>query len=128
MLFVFKKIFLQVTFQICCYLWGTRDPGAVSVDPSGHRRLQDVLKRSQRLTTKRDVNTTYGKRRRIYDVFVKINLLRENKPPAPTGIRKDNSWSICQLSVAVPANMLKQESLAQTNLVYNRPSLSRDLH
>ena len=57
-----------------------------------------------------------------------LRRLRENKPPAPTGIRKDNSWSICQLSVAVPANMPKQEWLAQTNLVYNRPSLSRDLH
>ena len=26
------------------------------------------------------------------------NQFRENKPLAPTGIRKDNSWSICQLS------------------------------
>ena len=74
---------------------------------------------------------SYDQIRRQHDVWKKtsdLRRLRENKPPAPTGIRKDNSWSICQLSVAVPTNMLKQESLAQTNLVYNRPSLSRDLH
>ena len=77
------------------------------------------------------VTTSYDQTRCQHDVWKKTSDLRrlhENKQPAPTGIRKDNSWSICQLSVAVPANMLKQESLAQTNLVYNRPSLSRDLH
>ena len=51
-----------------------------------------------------------------------------NKPPALTGIRKYNSWSISQLSFAVPADMLKRESFTQTNLVYNGPTLSRDLH
>ena len=33
------------------------------------RRLQDVLKRSRRLTTKPDVVTTSGKRRQIYDIL-----------------------------------------------------------
>ena len=56
------------------------------------------------------------------------NLLRENKPPAATGIRKDNSWVVCQLSFAVPVNMRKRETFGQTNLIYNRFSLSRDLH
>ena len=55
------------------------------------------------------------------------NLLHENKPPALAGIRIDNGWSICHLSFAVPENILKRESFAQTNLVYNRPSLSFDL-
>ena len=39
------------------------------------RRLQDVLKRSRRLTTKQDVITTSGKRRRIYDVLKTSDLL-----------------------------------------------------
>ena len=45
------------------------------------RRLQDVLKRSRRLTTKQDVVTTPGKRRRIYNVL-KTSGLRclENVP------------------------------------------------
>ena len=33
------------------------------------RRLQDVLNKSRRLTTKQDVVTTFGKRHRIYDVL-----------------------------------------------------------
>ena len=33
------------------------------------RHLQDVLKRSRRLTTKRDIATTSGKRHSIYDVL-----------------------------------------------------------
>ena len=37
------------------------------------RRLQNVLKRSRRLTTKQDVVTTSGKRRRIYDVLKMSN-------------------------------------------------------
>ena len=38
------------------------------------RRLQDVLKRSRRFTTKPDVVTTSGKRRRIYDVLKTSDL------------------------------------------------------
>ena len=40
------------------------------------RRLQDVLKRSRRLTTKQDVVTMSGKRRRIYDVLKMSDLRR----------------------------------------------------
>ena len=40
------------------------------------RRLQDVLKRSRRLTTKQDVFMTSGRRRRIYDVLKTPNLRR----------------------------------------------------
>ena len=40
------------------------------------RRLQDVLKRSRRLTTKQDVVTTSGKRRRIYEVLKTSDLRR----------------------------------------------------
>ena len=40
------------------------------------RRLQDVLKRSRRLTTKQDVVTTSGKRRLIYDVLKTSDLRR----------------------------------------------------
>ena len=40
------------------------------------RRLQDVLKRSRRLTTKQDVVTTSGKRCRIYDVLKTSDLRR----------------------------------------------------
>ena len=40
------------------------------------RRLQDVLKRSRRLTTKQDVVTTSGKRRRIYGVLKTSDLRR----------------------------------------------------
>ena len=43
---------------------------------SRHRRLLDVLKRSQRLTTKQDVASTSGKKRRIYDVLKTSNLRR----------------------------------------------------
>ena len=39
------------------------------------RRPQDVSKRSRRLTTKKDVITTSGKRRRIYDVLKMSDLL-----------------------------------------------------
>ena len=39
------------------------------------RRLQDVLKRSRRLTTKPDVVKTSGKRRLIYDIL-KMSYLR----------------------------------------------------
>ena len=42
------------------------------------RRLQYVLKRSQRLTTKPDVVKTSGKRRLIYDVL-KTSYLRRPK-------------------------------------------------
>ena len=38
------------------------------------RRLQDVLKRSQCLTTKQNVVTTSGKRRRVYDVLKTSDL------------------------------------------------------
>ena len=38
------------------------------------RRLQDVLKRSRRLTTKQDVVTTTGKKRQIYDVLKTSDL------------------------------------------------------
>ena len=38
------------------------------------RRLQDASERSQRLTTKQDVVTTSGKRRRIYDVLKTSDL------------------------------------------------------
>ena len=40
------------------------------------RRLQDVLKRSRRLTTKQDVVTTSGKRRLIYDILKTSDLRR----------------------------------------------------
>ena len=50
------------------------------------------------------------------------NLFREDKPPAPTRIRKDNSWSICQHSCCYTSEY------AQTNLIYQRPSFSRDLY
>ena len=40
------------------------------------RRLQDVLKRSRRLTTKQDVLTTSGKRRQIYNILRKSDLRR----------------------------------------------------
>ena len=40
------------------------------------RRLQDVLKRSRRLTTKQDVITTSGKRRLIYDDLKTSDLRR----------------------------------------------------
>ena len=40
------------------------------------RRLQDVLKRSRRLTTKQDVITTSGKRRLIYDDLKTPDLRR----------------------------------------------------
>ena len=40
------------------------------------RRLQDVLKRSRRLTTKQNVVTTSGKRRLIYDVLKTSDLRR----------------------------------------------------
>ena len=40
------------------------------------RRLQDVLKRSRRLTTKQDVVTTSGKRRLIYDNLKTSDLRR----------------------------------------------------
>ena len=40
------------------------------------RRLQDVLKRSRRLTTKSDVVKTSGKRRLIYDVLKTSDLRR----------------------------------------------------
>ena len=42
------------------------------------RRLQEVLKRSRRLTTKPDVVKTSGKRRLIYDVL-KTSYLRRLK-------------------------------------------------
>ena len=38
------------------------------------RRLQDVLKRSRRLTTKPDAVTTSGKRRHIYNVLKTSDL------------------------------------------------------
>ena len=40
------------------------------------RRIQDVLKKSRRVTTKQDVATTSGKRRRIYDVLKTSDLPR----------------------------------------------------
>ena len=40
------------------------------------RRLQDVFKRSRRLTTKQDVFTTSGKKRWIYDVLKTSDLGR----------------------------------------------------
>ena len=40
------------------------------------RRLQDVLKRSRRLTTKQDVVATSEKRHRIYDVLKTSDLCR----------------------------------------------------
>ena len=40
------------------------------------RRLQDVLKRLRRLTTKQDVAMTSVKRRRIYDVLKTSDLRR----------------------------------------------------
>ena len=49
------------------------------------------------------------------------NLFRENKPPAPTRIRKDNRWSICQLSCCYTSEYV------QKNVIYQRPSFSRDL-
>ena len=45
------------------------------------------------------------------------NLLRENEAPTPTGIRKDNSWSIWQLSCCC----LYQQPRPQSNLKKNSP-------
>ena len=42
--------------------------------PSQHRRLQDVLKKSRRLSNKQNVVTTSGKRRPIYDVLKTSDL------------------------------------------------------
>ena len=62
--------------------------------PSGHRRLQDVLKRSWRLTTKPDVFKTSGKKRLIYNVF-KTSYLRRLKTSnlqRLEGVRFTTSW------------------------------------
>ena len=50
--------------------------GYVQRTQTSLRRLQDVLKRSQRLMTKQDVVRTSGKRRRIYDVLKTSDLRR----------------------------------------------------
>ena len=55
------------------------------------------------------------------------DLPRKNKPSALTVVRKDNSWVFVSFRFAIPANMLKGESFAQTNLIHNHPSFSRDL-
>ena len=50
--------------------------GSSQLAQTSLRRLQDVLKRSRRLTTKQDVVTTAGKRRQIYDVLKTSDLRR----------------------------------------------------
>ena len=52
-------------------IWSTAQPTQTSLT-----RLQDILKRSRRLTTKQDVVRTSGKRRRFYDVLKTSNLRR----------------------------------------------------
>ena len=47
------------------------------------------------------------------------NLFRKNKPPAPTVVRKDDSWSICQLSCCCT------NEYAQTRIVCSNESDSQ---
>ena len=54
--------------------------------------------------------------------FVKINHLSQQ------GQEKITAGVFVSFRFAVPVNMLKRESFAQTNLPYNCPSLSRDMH
>ena len=59
-----------------------------------------------------------------------INLLRKNKPPAPMMIRKDNSWSICQLSCCCTSEyaqtrmVCSNESDPQSAFVFTWPLLT----
>ena len=55
---------------------GQKNRQYLSIHPSGHRRLQDVLKRSGRLTTKPDVLKTSGTRRLNYEVLKTSDLRR----------------------------------------------------
>ena len=67
-----SKDLLNEIQQIPYYLFRTKEftkEWYSQPTQTSSRRLQDALKRSRRLTTKQDVFTTSGKRRRICDVL-----------------------------------------------------------
>ena len=59
-------------------MFGEKSPGKMynvsQRTQTSLRRLQNVLERSRRLTTKQDVVKTSGKRRQIYDVLKTSDL------------------------------------------------------
>ena len=77
-LYLFKCIFWPFVFITMMVFWirGTVMQIISQQTQTSLRRLQDVLKRSRYLTTKQDVDTASGKRRRIYDVLKTSNLRR----------------------------------------------------
>ena len=77
------------------------------------RRLQDVLKRSWRLTTNQDIVTTSGKRHRIYDVL-KTSDLR-----CPEDVWFASSWR-CQIW-----DVVKTPDLQRLQVVWFKTSWRR---
>ena len=60
----------------------------------------------------------------ILSNFCKRLQITQNKSHALTGIRKDNSQSICQIWFCCTSEF----ELAQTNLISQKPCAPRDLH